>query len=377
MVKGWSKGKKMEMAEKAAKTVAGVSVGAAQSGVDLFKNTRGVFYRQKDFDALLTGIEQQAAAYAKVREALAAAELSVETRKNLFLDSLGLAMGSILSRLMGRHVPSDVQQAYEMAYPQKAAAMDFKEAVNDLDEDQLDGFISGVKGKLFEIKYTDYLNDGRLPAGYHAEMAQSATEPGWDIAIRDADGNVDEVLQLKATESAEYIGHALERYPYIDIVSTEEVYSEVTMGDMAEHVINSGISNDELTRYVQDTVVVGADVSHEGFLPSIIPYAIIAYSVAKQKDLSEYKKGKEFGRRSLLSYVCHVLGVTVGAFTHTWWLIPVTSVGLRLANRHGAKKYAAYRSLARYARNNERVLHRYTKKPRWRSILEERLLAQE
>lgn len=42
----------------------------------------------------------------------------------------------------------------------KAAAMDFKEAVNNLDEDQLDGFISGVKGKLFEIKYTDYLNDG-------------------------------------------------------------------------------------------------------------------------------------------------------------------------------------------------------------------------
>ena len=292
MVKGWSKGKKMEMAEKAAKTVAGVSVGAAQSGVDLFKNTRGAFYRQKDFEALLTGIEQQAVAYAKVREALAAAELSVETRKILFLDSLGLATGSILSRLIGWHVPSDVQQAYEMAYPQKAAAMDFKEAVNDLDEDQLDGFISGVKGKLFEIKYTDYLNDGRLPAGYHAEMAQSATEPGWDIAIRDADGNVDEVLQLKATESAEYIGHALERYPYIDIVSTEEVYSEVTMGDMAEHVINSGISNEELTQYVQDTVMVGADVSHESFLPSIIPYAIIAYSVAKQKDLSEYKKGK-------------------------------------------------------------------------------------
>lgn len=34
------------------------------------------------------------------------------------------------------------------------------------------------------------------------------------------------------------------RWTYIDIVSTEEVYSEVTMGDMAEHVINSGISNE-------------------------------------------------------------------------------------------------------------------------------------
>lgn len=126
----------------------------------------------------------------------------------------------------------------------------------------------------------------------------------------------------------------------------------------------------ELTQYVQDTVMVGADVSHESFLPSIIPYAIIAYSVAKQKDLSEYKKGKEFGRRSLLSTSVTRLGVTVGAFTHTWWLIPVTSVGLRLYQSSRCQKYAAYRSLALYARNNERVLHRYAKKPRWRSILE-------
>ena len=29
----------------------------------------------------------------------------------------------------------------------KAAAMDFKEAVHQLDDDQLSGFISGVKGK--------------------------------------------------------------------------------------------------------------------------------------------------------------------------------------------------------------------------------------
>ena len=115
--------------------------------------------------------------------------------------------------------------------------------------------------------------------------------------------------------------------------------------------------------------MAGADVGHESFLPSIIPYPIIAYSVAKQKELSDYKKGKEFGRRSLLSYVCHVLGITVGAFTHTWWLIPVTSVGLRIANHQGAKKYEAYQALARYAKYNRRVLHRYTKEPRWRRIL--------
>lgn len=369
MFREWDEDKKLRIAGKAAKTAAGVSVGMAKSGVDLFKNTRGVFYRQKDFEALLVKIEAQSRDYAKIQAALKEARLSGEERKTLFLDSLGLASGSLLNRLLGWRVPSDVQQAYEMAYPEKAAAVDFKTAVENLDDYQLDGFINGIKGKLFEIKYTDYLNDGNLPDGYQAEMAQSATQPGWDIAIRDGSGNIDEVLQLKATESADYIGHALERYPYIDIVSTDEVYSEVTMGDMADHVINSGISNEELTQYVQDTVMAGADVSHESFLPSIIPYAIIAYSVARKKELSDYKKGKEFGRRSLLSYVCHTLGLAVGAFTHTWWLIPVTSVGLRLANHHGAKKYAMYQALNRYAKNNERVLRRYEKAARWKKVL--------
>ena len=92
-----------------------------------------------------------------------------------------------------------------MAYPEKAAAMNFKTAVENLDDYQLDGFINGIKGKLFEIKYTDYLNDGNLSDGYQAAMAQaamaqSATQPGWDIAIRDSNGNIDDVLQLKATE---------------------------------------------------------------------------------------------------------------------------------------------------------------------------------
>ena len=49
MFREWDRDKKLRMAGKAAKTAAGVSVGAAKSGVDLFKNTRGVFYRQKDF----------------------------------------------------------------------------------------------------------------------------------------------------------------------------------------------------------------------------------------------------------------------------------------------------------------------------------------
>jgi hypothetical protein len=47
----------------------------------------------------------------------------------------------------------------------------------------------------------NWLDHGHLPAGYHAELAQHANNPAWDILIRDPHGHTDNLLQLKATES--------------------------------------------------------------------------------------------------------------------------------------------------------------------------------
>lgn len=302
MRRKWETKDKIKMAKKAGSLAGGLAVGASKASISLFTNTRGLFYRQKDFEALFDEMQSQAREYQQLTQRLNEARLSEDKKKELLMDSLGLASGSFLSRLFSWHVPSDLQQAYELAYPDKAAAMSLHEAAAKMDEEQLMGFTNGIKGKLFELRYTDYLNDGHLPAGYHAELANSATQPGWDIAILDDAGRMDEALQLKATESADYIEHAFERYPYINIVSTDEVYSQVTMGDMADHLINSGISNEELTDYVHSHVLAMSDTGHEFFLPSLIPYAIIAYSVARKKEMSDYKKGKEFGRRSLISF---------------------------------------------------------------------------
>ncbi len=97
----------------------------------------------------------------------------------------------------------------------------------------------------------------------------------------------------------------------------------------------------------------------DSLFPSVIPYILIAYSVSRKVELSDYRKGNEFGRRSVLSYVCHALGVTAAVFTHTWWLAPVTSVSLRLANHYGEKRSLAYQSLKRAVNTNETVLKRY------------------
>lgn len=49
MTKGWNRGKKMEMAEKAVKTVAGVSVGAGKASVDLLKKYTGRLVSKEGF----------------------------------------------------------------------------------------------------------------------------------------------------------------------------------------------------------------------------------------------------------------------------------------------------------------------------------------
>lgn len=74
--------------------------------------------------------------------------------------------GSLLTDILrtGR-TPEDVQKAYELAYPHVAENLSFAEEAARLHGQELVGLVNGVKGKLFEMKYVDYLNSGELPDG--------------------------------------------------------------------------------------------------------------------------------------------------------------------------------------------------------------------
>ena len=88
------------------------------------------------------------------------------------------------------------------------------------------GLVNGVKGKLFELDYAGWLNHGHLPAGWTADLAHHANNPGWDIVIHDAHGQVDALLQLKATESLNYVREAIAAHPDIDVVVPHEIYEK-------------------------------------------------------------------------------------------------------------------------------------------------------
>src|SRR5690554_1887023 len=75
-------------------------------------------------------------------------------------DTLFVGGESLAVLLAAGHIPQGVIEAYEAAYPQMSQTITFEDKVRSLDEASLPGFLSAVKGKLFEQQYVDYLNGG-------------------------------------------------------------------------------------------------------------------------------------------------------------------------------------------------------------------------
>ena len=118
-----------------------------------------------------------------------------QRRKPELLDLLvvgGITLADALRDPSG--VSPEVEQAFHLAYPGLSQAESFSEAVNRMSSDELVGLVSGVKGKLFETELVSHLNSGSLPEGFQASLAESVTQPGWDIQITDTNGQISELL---------------------------------------------------------------------------------------------------------------------------------------------------------------------------------------
>jgi len=122
---------------------------------------------------------------------------------------------------------------------------------SELEQNELIGHISNIKGILFEQEVVDALKD----QGYSAAVFEATNHPATDIMLMDDDDVIAE-LQLKATDSAAYISDTLAEHPDIPIITTHEVaqsFEDVPM------VYDSGLDNSALTEAVQGTLVESSD----------------------------------------------------------------------------------------------------------------------
>ncbi|MCK4864918.1 MAG: hypothetical protein KAT06_05780 [Gammaproteobacteria bacterium] len=97
------------------------------------------------------------------------------------------------------------------------------ERFREYDADQLEGVISTIRGKMFEIMVTEQENrDGDQ---WSAKMHTDETFPGSDIIFTNDDTGeqIDVSLKAVAENNSQIVEHALVRYPDIPIMTTDEI----------------------------------------------------------------------------------------------------------------------------------------------------------
>lgn len=338
------------------KAIAGTAVGAVKGTAGAVVDASGHLVSKESINAQVRMVESQSRRYRQLTSQFSDRLRLGRHRKTVLLDTLVVGGETLATYVNSGKVPEEILQAYSLAYPNVAAANSFADEVGRLDGQELVGFVSGVKGKLFEIHYVKFLNDGNLPSGFHAELARSPTNPGWDIAITGPDGTVHDTIQAKATDSVGYVTDALKQNPQIDVVTTSEVHSHLVMQGFSESVIDSGISDAALTAAVEGGMH-GAAISMS-WAPSAVSLALIAFSAYSQDGLSSYEKSRHFGQRASRSYLAYLAGGSLAVVTNTWWIGVLGSMGSRVILGAGRQKRERLAEMKRLVYSNQVVLRR-------------------
>ncbi len=214
-------------------------------------------YRERDFPRdIMSRVRTLAGTY-------------LRRRSDSLVDAATIAAGLTVGMLLERPDPQ-ILEALRLQYPNVDPGH-----LDTYSQEELQGIVNGVKGKYFEVLIRDDLNAGdwvgtvHLAEGQEAVLATSPTQEGWDIRILDADGDVIEELQAKATESAQPIYEALSDHPDIDVIATSEA-AEHFLGD--PRVIDAGMLDDELTDAVDGDITELAEGPLTEFLESAIPW---------------------------------------------------------------------------------------------------------
>jgi len=205
-----------------------------------------------------------------------------------FVDVAVLGGYSLRDILHGRIAEADIDpaviRAFHQQYPHAGEFIDFIWQHSG-DKAALAGIVSGVKGKLFETEYLDWLNHGHLPPGALAELAKGPTQEGWDIVIKDSHGHVLEYLQLKATDSLSYVKAAYEAHPEIDVVATHEVFGHLDDSGLADHVTASSFVDAQLTEHVSSQI-------HAVELTPEFGFPLLAFGMIAAQNYLGYRKGR-------------------------------------------------------------------------------------
>jgi hypothetical protein len=246
-----------------------------------------------------------------------------------------------------KKISPQMEEAFSLAFPNTAL-----ETLSDCSPSEMRGYLPAWKGKYFEVLVRDRLNSGNwigdihLEPGQKACLAESATQPGWDLQIVDENGSIADELQLKATDSLPYIKKALERYPDIQIISTDEVVNTAVNSETGVNISKSGIIDKQIEAEIRQPVEAILDSTMEELAENILPFLSLAIIVTQEGHRVVMRRStlesaaKSAGERTAKAGIIAGVGFTVLMLDGGLLSIPST-----LLTRLGIDRYTINRDI--------------------------------
>ena len=251
-----------------------------------------------------------------------------------------------------------IAEAFRLQYPNVE-----QDGLVGFSEERLSGLANGIKGKYFEVLVRDRLNSGeslgelRLGPGQIASLAESPTQEGWDLQIRNVeDGSLVEQIQLKASTSMSYIKTALDRYPDIRVAVPSEVdgvKDEILRTDISDNDLSEAV-NRQLGEQSEDALTDMLDRSAEWAFDAVPIVSGILVAVTEGRlmligrsslDESLLRGARRLGRSAGFS----TLGATLVALDAGILSVPTTTAAriawARLTNRIASGEYLEMKTL--------------------------------
>lgn len=254
----------------------------------------------------------------------------------------GLATDSVLMTAADSW-PDDVNRALEhLGLFEKYSPTTLQGVLANLSSRQIDGLTNTVKGTVLELHVQDALNSGAIPmvsGAERAELASSLNQPGWDVAQLGATGDHLARLQVKATDSWQYIAQHLSRYPEYPVATTREAAeSAAANGVDPELIIDTGISAAELTGEVASTLG-NLDLLHvtQEFVPELAIAAIGVVALVKLKNGAPREEVSGWVKeQAALAGLANAAGLVTQVLTGTVILRPFATMGVGLTAARGS-----------------------------------------
>ena len=263
-----------------------VIYGIAEFGNEFLSNTYYVVKGDKKKQKLIKKLTEQNIQFSMKR---------MKFKSNHELADACVLSGLTATQMLYEGVPEDVQEAFEKQYPDLAAENSFIDTWSSYDDYEARlGFVNGIKGKLFEIKYVEHLNEN-LDPGYSASMSSNPVNEGWDIKITGPNNEIENLLSLKATTTAGYVKDAIESYPEIDVVTLSDLQGQLSSINGIGNVTTSNISNENLLLQISEAT------GNQAFFSPTVPLLAVGYLIFdsyKASDLSIFKQHQQFSKRA-------------------------------------------------------------------------------